>query len=112
MAELRSNCSRMPKEIRRLERYCSSDDLSFDGIKCALGYFVPHDHRLHESNFLHKVCMNPNVTLEIVEYLIELLIPDIVGTKRDILERSYEGDTVLDVACGNEHCANSVVILA
>eukprot|EP00956_Cyclotella_meneghiniana_P032135 scaffold86992_cov70-Cyclotella_meneghiniana.AAC.1 len=84
--------------IENLERYCSSEDLSFDGIKCALGYFVPRD-RLHESNFLHRVCMNPKVTLEIVEYLVELF-PDMVGVKCDMGLRA---------ACVNEHCPNAVV---
>eukprot|EP00956_Cyclotella_meneghiniana_P030443 scaffold76682_cov82-Cyclotella_meneghiniana.AAC.3 len=109
MAKLRRNCGRMPKEIQDLERYCSSEDLSFDGIKCALGYFVQHDS-LHESNFLHKVCMNRNVTLEMIEYLIELF-PDMVGTKRDIDfdKRSNEGTYLLHRACANEYCPNSVV---
>eukprot|EP00956_Cyclotella_meneghiniana_P031767 scaffold84582_cov23-Cyclotella_meneghiniana.AAC.1 len=92
------------ESIDNLERYCSSEDLSIDGIKCALGYFVPHD-RLHESNFLHRVCMSPNVTLEMIEYLVELF-PDMVGTKR---ERRVEGAYLLHRACANEHCPNSVV---
>ena len=95
------------KSIENLERYCSSDDLSFDGIKCALGYFVPRDH-LHKSNLLHRVCLNPDVTLEMVEYLVNL-IPDMVGMKRDIKERGIEGAYPLYVGCTNEHCPNSVV---
>eukprot|EP00956_Cyclotella_meneghiniana_P030800 scaffold78695_cov23-Cyclotella_meneghiniana.AAC.1 len=95
--------------IKNFERYCSSEDLSIDGIKWALGYFVSHD-RLHESNFLHKVCMNPKVTLEIVEYLVELF-PEMVGTERDIDidERTFKGAYLSHIACRNEHCPNSVV---
>lgn len=95
------------KSIENLERYCSSNDLSFDGIKCALGYFVPRD-RLHTSNFLHRVCFNPNVTLEMVEYLVNL-IPDMVGMKHDIKERGIEAAYPLCIVCMNEHCPNSVV---
>eukprot|EP00956_Cyclotella_meneghiniana_P030801 scaffold78695_cov23-Cyclotella_meneghiniana.AAC.2 len=99
--------------IENLERYCSSEDLWFDGIKCALGDFVSRD-RLKQSNFIHRVCMNPNVTLEMVEYLVGLF-PEIVGTKRDIdIDERYieiKGAYLLHIACGNEHCPNSVIKL-
>eukprot|EP00956_Cyclotella_meneghiniana_P029703 scaffold72751_cov23-Cyclotella_meneghiniana.AAC.1 len=58
-------------EIQCLEKYCSSDSLSLIGIKCAMEYFVRHDI-LDESDFLHRVCLNPKVTLDIVEYLVGL----------------------------------------
>eukprot|EP00956_Cyclotella_meneghiniana_P017742 scaffold29178_cov63-Cyclotella_meneghiniana.AAC.5 len=87
--------------IENLERYCSSDYLTLDGIKCAMEFFVSRD-RLNGSDFFHRVCMNPKVTLDIVEYLVGLY-PDAVENV------ASWGTYPLHMACLNEHCPNSAV---
>ena len=59
------------------EGFCSSDDLSIDELK-RMTEGISRDV-LSNSSFLHRVCSNKNVTLEMVEYLLELY-PQAINT--------------------------------
>ena len=61
--------------IKRFEEYCSSYSLSIDELR-RMSKDVSLDD-LHNSSFLHRVCINKNVTLEIIEYLLDLYPPAI-----------------------------------
>ena len=54
--------------IKELEDFCGSDDLSVDELR----RMTKGSYDLEGSSCIHRVCMNKNVTLEIVEYLIDL----------------------------------------
>lgn len=95
-------------QIESLERYCSSESLSLDGIKCALGFFVNHDF-LSDSSFLHQVCANSKVTLEIIEYLVGLY-PDALRFRlHGCTVTDFENAYPLHMACTNQDCPNSVL---
>eukprot|EP00956_Cyclotella_meneghiniana_P009567 scaffold13204_cov66-Cyclotella_meneghiniana.AAC.6 len=96
-------------EIQSLEKYCSSESLSLIGIKCAMEYFVPHDF-LDDSDFLHRVCLNPKVTLDIVEYLVGLC-PEASYNECEINNAQFYATESypLHMALLNEDCPNSVI---
>jgi len=56
--------------LDEFEEFCSSDDLSLDELKRLTKDISLDD--LRDSSFLHRVCMNEKVTLEIVKYLLHL----------------------------------------
>eukprot|EP00956_Cyclotella_meneghiniana_P015399 scaffold23547_cov59-Cyclotella_meneghiniana.AAC.1 len=95
--------------IRKFEEYCSSDFLSLDGIKCALEFLVPH-HLLYGSNYLHRVCLNRKVTLEMVQYIVTAR-SFAASTICDIDDKDISEAYPLHSACLNAHCPNSVVEL-
>ena len=102
-----SNHSNEKAQIESLERYCSSDSLSLDGIKCAIEFFVCHDF-LNGSVFFHRICINPKVTLEIVEYLVELF-PDELRISCSSANGDYKNALPLHMACMNKGCPHSVL---
>ena len=60
--------------IDQFEELCSSGDLSLDELQ-RMTKGITLDN-LHNSSFLHRVCMNRNVTLEIVPFRIPpILMP-------------------------------------
>jgi len=65
---------------------------------------------LSNSSFLHQVCFNENVTLEMVEYLLEFhsqAINTIVDYDFDEVQSAYP----LHLACFNDECPNEVIQL-
>ena len=92
--------------IDHFEHLCSSDDLSLDELRKMINDASQDDldneykHKqpiqllklqsLHKSNFLHRVCMNENVTLEIMAYLLDLC-PSAINTMKNLpdVEAAY-----------------------
>ena len=134
------------KWINEFEDFCSSDDLSLNEIRKMINNaskddldnslmclqdaeYKQHKHpiqplklqSLHKSNFLHRVCMNENVTLEIVTYLLDVH-PSAAHRCLDILNlRINEGGNIyilcfesvypMHLACYNKECPNEVIQL-
>jgi len=94
--------------INQFENYCSSDILLIDEIRRMTEGISPDD--LHNSSFLHRVCLNENVTLEIVEYLLELY-PQIVNFRKGVPEEYIVSAYSLHLACYNKKCPNEVIQL-
>ena len=98
--------------INQFEHYCSSDILLIDEIRRMTKGISPAND-LSNSSFLHRVCFNENVTLEIVEYLLELYLPAIYFQK----DMPYNEETLITssypihMACYNEKCPNEVIQL-
>jgi len=90
--------------IEHFEDFCSSDDLSIDELQRMTEGISLDNLRL--SSFLHKVCMNENVTLEIVEYLSDLYPPAIHSC---LAIHDVVAAFPLHMACLNEDCPNEVV---
>ena len=66
---------------------------------------------MHESSFIHQVCMLENVTSEIVQYLIDIF-PDAAKMGSDLIGYgSIKKAYALHFACYNEHCPDSVIEL-
>ena len=56
-----------------LEKLCKSDDLSFQSLQNLLKTQPRiNNDAIKQSSFLHWACFNPNVTLEIVIYLLDV----------------------------------------
>jgi len=99
--------------IDHFEELCSSTDLSLEELR-RMSEGISLDN-LHNSSFLHRVCMNRNVTLEIVKYLLDLY-PKAINCCMDILNDPHFNVNVnsvypLHVACYNKECPNEVVQL-
>ena len=96
------------RSIKRFEDFCSSDDLSINELRRRIESISSND--LTYSTFLHRACMNKNVTLEIVEYLIDLY-PSAVHSTFRIPDNEIESAYPLHLACWNEDCPNEVIQL-
>ena len=108
-----SGISSRNRWIRDFEEYCSSDDLTIDGLHKRITLIC--DRALADSFFLHKVCLNKNVTLEMIEYLLKgysQAIDICTGRCLGITFDSYvELAYPLHLACFNEKCPNEVIQL-
>ena len=69
--------------IDELEDLCSSEYLSLVELQKVSKDDILNDIDLRHSSFLHRACMNENVTLEIVMYLLRLY-PGTINTSLDI----------------------------
>ena len=93
------------------EDFCSSDELSIREMRRMTdGISFSSLSSLCNSSFLHLVCLNDNVTLEIVEYLIDLF-PVAIYIKKDISDAEVKSAYPLHLACYNEECPNEVIQL-
>ena len=96
---------------------CESEDLSIEALQAKLELLpsqniLPSAYDLYASRpFFHKACMNTNVTLEIIEYLLDAF-PLVESLPVDFF--SPDGDTTsyaLHCACYNNKCPNEVIKL-
>ena len=71
--------------VRKLEKFCASDELSFHGVLEHVNRILTtcEVDKLPTLDFFHMVCNNEKVTLEIVEYLLEVF-PDAAHSITDI----------------------------
>lgn len=144
------------KWINEFEDFCSSNDLSLDELRKMINNASKDDldkslmvlqdaeykHKqqpiqplklqsLHKSNFLHRVCMNENVTVEIMTYLLDINLLDrnpcnfaahtggkcldIPGLRLIYMNKRYntyiESAYPLHLACYNKECPNEVIEL-
>ena len=139
------------KWIDEFEDFCSSDDLSLDGLRkmvndasrddlenslmCLQDTEYKHKRpirplklqSLHKSNFLHRVCMNENVTLEMMAYLLDVNLLDtnpfaahtggkcldIPDLKLIYMNKRYntyiESAYPIHLVCYNKECPNEVI---
>ena len=108
-----SSISSRNRWIRDFEEYCASDDLTIDGLHRRITLIC--DRALADSFFLHKVCLNKNVTLEMIEYLLKgypQAIDICTGRCLGITFDSYvELAYPLHLACFNKDCPNEVIQL-
>jgi len=101
--------------IVQFEISCYEDDLSIGEMRRMTKDVAEDDLKgLKGSSFLHQVCRNKNVTLEIVQYLLDFY-PEAINTNIDgeeILGIDYvESAYPLHLACYNEDCPNEVIDL-
>ena len=101
--------------IKHFELSCSID-LSMEEMRRMTTGVAEDDLKdLKGSSFLHIVCSDKNVTLEIVEYLLELYpqaINTFVAEETDEIIGDYiESAYPLHLACYNNDCPNEVIDL-
>jgi len=96
--------------IKELEDFCASDDLSIDKLSSMTKLISLNSCNLEGSSFLHKVCMNKNVTLEIVQHLLDLY-PSAVQYLLELPDFIKSAAYPLHLACCNKDCPNEVIEL-
>jgi chromosome segregation and condensation protein ScpB len=85
--------------------FCQSDDLSLPELRQKVETIHPNESiRSQQHQLLRQVCSNKKVTLDAVEYLVDLY-PKAV--KQDIVGGSF----LLHLACRNEMCPSLIVKL-
>ena len=94
------------EKLQELEEVCKSDELTLDKLREKIEGFPPP---LCPKPYLPLLCENKNVTLEIVEYMLNTF-PGVAGTKKYC---PYSGETLfpLHLACRNENCPSTAVQL-
>ena len=93
---------------KHFENFCASDELSIDEMRRMTEGISLVD--LSNSSFLHQVCFNENVTLEIVEYILDLY-PPAIFFKKDLPDDEVKSAYPLHLACFNDECPNEVIQL-
>ena len=120
----RTKRSRVKDLMDELVELCESEDLSIESLKAeinelhdaenTLSSSTAYVHRKYSSRpFFHMACLNANVTLEIIEYLIELF-PQVESLPTVFDWLCPEENTTsyaLHCACYNDCCPNEVVKL-
>jgi len=94
--------------IQQFELLCSSDDISIDKLQ-RMTEGISLDN-LHNSSFLHRLCFNDNITLEMVQFLLDLY-PQAINCSVDLPEAEIFSAFPLHMACCNESCPNEVIQL-
>jgi hypothetical protein len=90
--------------VKQLEDFCDSDDLSIDALRYQVGLIPPNATAVQNSSFLHKACLNENVTLPIIECLLDALI-----YHYDSAHEQWATSYPLHLACCNGRCPNSII---
>ena len=94
--------------IQQFEHLCSSEDLSLDKLqRMTEGISLEN---LHNSSFLHRVCFNENITLEMVQFLLDLY-PQAINFNISLPEAEIFSAFPLHMACRNYECPNEVIRL-
>ena len=101
--------------IAKFEELCSSDELSIDKLRTMSKEAPPYYNFdaeitiLEGSSCIHRVCLNKKVTLEIVEYLVDLHES---GLHDDSIRSSLSASSYpLHLACFNKDCPSDVLEL-
>ena len=99
--------------IEEFEELCSSEDLTIEKLRRMpdIDLSAVSDD-LYNSSFLHRVCMNEKVTLEMVKYLLDLY-PQAINHRMDITNDYPEVESAypLHLACYNKECPDEVITL-
>jgi len=61
------------EHVHILEQYCTSDDISLDGLREKLNQ-ISQPTALACSHFLHELCLNENVTLDMVQLVLDKIL--------------------------------------
>lgn len=99
--------------IEDFEELCSSEDLSIEELHRMTNFDISTvSDDLYNSSFLHRACKNEKITLEMVEFLLDLN-PQATNQCADIADvypiviSAYP----LHLACYNKECPNEVIEL-
>ena len=100
-----------------LVEICESEDLSIESLQAKIKLLPSqtlsssYEHHYSSRPFFHMACMNTNVTLEIIEYLLDAFpLVDNLSTSY-LCEEGTTKSYALHCACYNNHCPNEVVEL-
>lgn len=96
--------------MEELENFCESDELTLERLQERIRSIPPDALKQYET-FLHDICMNTRVSLEIVEFILGVF-PGSTSMGTALFDRF--GNTLaypLHLACTNPECPNSVIEL-
>jgi len=100
--------------MEELNNLCGSKELSLTALREKISDLSTGDieEAYNDHPFLHSICMNKNVTLEMVECIIDSF-SGVATWKTNIFDniRSTTTSYTLHCACHNEHCPGSVIKL-
>ena len=111
--------------MKELERLCyNTDNLSLTALREKISQFSPGDvtqERYNNRPFLHAICMNKNVTFEMVELILDSF-PDVASWQSDSFNwAEFYGYThfndenrisyPLHLACYNQYCSFAIIKL-
>ena len=100
--------------MEELNNLCGSDSLSLTALREKVSQ-LPSAGDIEEAYgeypYLHSICMNKNVTLDMVKYVLDKL-PDLISWDTHAFDDKFAfGAYALHCACHNEHCPSSVIVL-
>ena len=109
-------------QMRDFDELCASDDLSLIALQEKVDVLDKNEigYELVTGSCLHKICMNKNVTPEIIEYLLDIFPETVSIVNERELDISSESEEVkewdlvaypLHIACYNKDCTSSVIRL-
>ena len=102
--------------MEELDGFCLTDDLSLTALREKISQLSIGDvtqETYNENPFLHSICINENVTLEIVEYILDSF-PGVASRQTNqvtVDDNSTTNVYALHCACYNKHCPSSIIEL-
>ena len=104
-------------QMRDFDELCASDELSLTALQEKVNLLdeIEIHNIMYLGSCLHKACMNSKVTLEIIEYLLNIFPEAVSNGKATDFSSDSEGKDIeayfLHCACYNKHCPSSVIRL-
>ena len=100
--------------MKQLEDFCGSDELSIDALRYQVGLIPPNATAVQNSSFLHGACNNENVTLPIIECLLDAFpgaasIGSTSFCHYESANEQWATSYPLHLACRNSRCPNSII---
>jgi len=108
--------------IKEFDKLCTSDELSLTGLQEKVNLLDESDikHISCIGSSIHKACMNKNITLKIIEYLLDVF-PRAVSNGKATMNFSTDSEVeedeviivayLLHCACYNKYCPDSIIKL-
>jgi len=110
---------RVINTMEDLNEWCDSDELSLTTLReSEISQLSTNDvtqETYNENPLLHMICLNKNVTLEMIEYILDLF-PGVASYQTDLFDDNMSESIkttsyALHCACYNKHCPSSVIRL-
>lgn len=109
-------------QVYRLERFCTSKEMTLEGLKDLTESI--HRNAVRGSHFLHNACANEHVTAEIIGFLVNYAPESASISSNEFVpsvhQESYSGKICsscigqpnaypLHIACANDQCPDSAI---
>ena len=96
--------------VGQFEDFCGSDSLSLKGLQEKISRIPSDSNAIQSSSFFHQACSNRNITVEIIQLLLNNY-PEVTNIGSDFCSENGSTAYPLHFACYNSDCPSAVIEL-